>query len=228
MTEVSVVIPVGPLPHHKEYLEQAIKSVEGQAHRVKQLLLIDDMAGIPNPHPYCKYTNVNVWTSPWRLGIAHAFNFGVMLAQTECVFMLGSDDWLEPACIQECVKAYEKQKDPDNAYYHVSLKLTDRPNVARYFSNAAMVTKELWKRCGGFPIEASLGAGDYLLSGILVEKEFDIVRVGTVEKPLYNFRIHENQTNAEGRPFGQDHIKFSEIQKILVDRWSQPSSWGRK
>ena len=226
MVDVSVTIPVGPYPHHKEHLEQAIESVEKQTHRVKQLLIIDDMADLPYPHPWGEHINVNLWKSPWRLGIAHAFNFGVMLAQTECVFMLGSDDWLEPTCIEECVAAYEKQEDPGNAYYHVSLRLTDRPETARYFSNAAMVTKTLWGRCGGFPIEASLGAGDYLLSGILVTQDFGIVRVGTVENPLYNFRIHKNQTEG-GRPFGQDHIKFSEMQKVLNDRWSSPEKWGR-
>ncbi len=224
--EISVTIPVGPLPVHKKWLQQAIDSVLEQSVRAKEILLIDDMAGLdPEAYPGCR-----IWSSPWRLGIAHAFNFGIMLSETECVFMLGSDDWLEPDCLQKCGESYSIHKNPGNYYYHVSIRLTDTGKViTRTFTNAAMVSKTLWWRCGGFAVEAGVGAGDYLLSGILtvVHESGRMVPVDPGH-PLYNSRVHEEQHTASVFSDFRGAVNVPALQNDLIKRWVSPSTWGRK
>ncbi|GAG14074.1 unnamed protein product, partial [marine sediment metagenome] len=84
--KITVTIPVGPELHHRRWLDECLDSITGQTVPPDEVLLIDDMAGLPS---YRK-RGYRVWRSPWLLGTAHAFNFGVALAAHELVIMLGS------------------------------------------------------------------------------------------------------------------------------------------
>src|SRR3990167_4367481 len=100
-SNVSVVIPVGPYPANKKWLKECIESVVNQTVH-SQIVIIDDMAKITNDDLGGIEPDV-FFNTPWLIGVAGAFNFGVALAKTECVFMLGSDDTLDPDCLYECL-----------------------------------------------------------------------------------------------------------------------------
>ena len=135
MPEVTVCIPVGPEPHHQEYLEECLASVRTQTHPANEILLIDDMANLVNGdirvdeertdglcHAWSgPLAGCNIWYAPWRVGAASAINFGVALAKNELVYLLCGDDWLEPECLESCVEAFEQANDP-LGYYHVTVR----------------------------------------------------------------------------------------------------------
>ena len=140
------------------------------------------------------------YIAPFRLGVAHAFNFGVILDPSDYTIMLGSDDTLEPDCIEECERAlYVWRKNP-YAYYYLGVKYMDTGEIQISPCNAAMVGKPLWRRTGGFPIESASGAPDAALVSILLAhgERAGWLYPGADGKPLYNYRRHA-ETDTAGR-----------------------------
>lgn len=225
---VTVTIPVGPHEANKRWLSEAIQSVQRQTYPDIELLLIDDGADLPQADLFSDA--VRVWKSPWRLGVPHAFNFGVALAKNNLVFLLGSDDWLEPVCIERCVEMYEQHDDGDRIYFHVPLLAhkedgTTRPMLTR--SGAALVTKTLWERCGGFPIWSALCCSDVALYTMLENRPElgRTVRVGT--KPLYHYREHPEIDTARLRNYPMPTMTLDGSPATLVDLMRiLATTWG--
>ena len=218
MEPITVAIPVGPSSANKQWLLDAIASCRGQTHPPAEILLIDDMADLSDVYlgPSCK-----VWKSPWLLGVASAFNMGVALASTELVFMLGSDDTLEPKCLEMCVRTYEKN-DRADAYYWTSLHYMDGEDQALP-CNAAMVTKGFWRKTGGFPPETASGAPDAaLISMLMVKMPGSLVGV-SLGHPLYNYRRHQGTDTASRAPWQGVILSTRDI---LSANWQAPN-WGR-
>lgn len=208
---ISVVIPVGPYPANKQWLQECLESAI--AARPSEIVIIDDGArlhdldvdwldtwhyrAIGDPYQCDAYLDVgvdiSVWPMLWHTGISHAFNYGVMAARYECVFMLGSDDTLEPTCLEKCYEAYLK-RDKQDGYYSVPIKYMDTGEVQTAPCNAAMVTKGFMRLSGGFPIETAIGIGDSTLLSICLAHNLPVYWVGEDVKepdvPLYNYRRH--------------------------------------
>lgn len=200
MADVTVVVAVGPHPHNTRWLDECVRSVERQTRAPDELLLIDDSGHqdsallqwtVANKH------HARVWESPWNLGVAHAYNVGVGLSRTPLVFMLGSDDTLEPTCIEMCLRAYEDVRD-DRAYYYVSVRYLDTGELQTLPCHAAMVTRGLWKHLGGFPIQSASGAPDAAVLSILFGRGSKAGRLRPVAEgvPLYNYRRHAETDTA--------------------------------
>ncbi len=225
--KVTVVIPVGPFEANQRWLEEAIESVEKQTYPVDQLLIVDDMAGLPRPHPWGDKVRTNVWASPWRLGVASAFNFGIAMADNELVFMLGSDDWLEPQCIEACVRTYRTVKDPGSTFFFVGVKYDDGREDDTQFTpcGAAMVTQSLWKQCGGFPLETASGASDAALVSIMIKNPGAGTYIGVNRsRPLYNYRVHDGTDTAQRQPWQGVILKTRDI---LTATWKKPE-WTKR
>lgn len=217
---VTVTIPVGPEPQHQRWLPEALASVREQTHKVDEILLIDDMAGMP-----CT-GGVTIWHNPWRIGVAASFNFGVARAANELVFMLGSDDWLEPDCIERCVKTYlalpEQERGHTYLFVGVRYHGDDREDKDQFLPcNAAMVTKSLWRLCGGFPVEAATGAPDSALISIFMRHPEAGQYVGVCErKPLYNYRVHDASHTSTLAPWQGVILATRDLVTAL---WRSPS-----
>lgn len=217
---VTVMVPVGPYPYHKRWLGECLESVLAQTLPASEILLIDDMADLSvldADHP--EYT---VWQAPWRLGDVGAFNCGVALARNDFVFMLSCDDTLEPDCLKLCVAEYEKMEERDGYYWVGNHYMDGQPDQALPFS-AAMVTKGLWRECGGFPVETTGCGGDAALVSILLTHfPRRLVKVAG-GKPLYNCRVHtESQTANLGPWMGV----MGTVRSLVTEQWKQPR-WGR-
>lgn len=244
MTVVSVTIPVGPFESNKRWLRECMDSVREQTLKPYDIVLIDDGARLDEESwlqcwdyndgvyyaDYLSHENIeiSIHSMPWRTGVAHAFNYGVMLAKAECVFMLGSDDTLEPLCLERCMRAYELNNKLDG-YYSVPLRYMDTGDIQTIPCNAAMVTKGLWHRTGGFPVESATGAGDAALLSILKAHYDDkgerlVQWVGTLtdqpETPLYNYRRHPDiYTHKQPWPI------IDTLRSILTETYKEPE-WG--
>lgn len=194
---ISVAIPVGPSPDACRFLDEAIASVKAQT-VLCNIILIDDMHGLDT-----KYEEIaTIYRSPWRLGVAHAFNFGVALAPDDEVVLLGADDTLEPdavAAYLEC-SGYDHPEVGFRTYYSLPVRYMDTGEVQFAACGAAVVSKQLWKMTGGFPPQSASGASDAaFLSSIWNSNEFMIKSVA--QRPLYNYRRWEGTDTATLGPW---------------------------
>lgn len=238
---VSIVVPVGPYPANKRWLRECLDSIAAQTLQPQDVIIMDDGADLaseewldvstPEYDRWCvttcgylyeppNYTYPLIYKLPWRTGISHSFNYGVMLALTDCVFMLGSDDTLEPNCLERCVAAYEKNNKED-AYYSVPIRYMDTGEVQTAPCNAAMVTKGFWRLSGGFPIETAIGIGDSTLLSICMAHKLPVHWVGHLtghdDEPLYNYRRHPDiHTYKLGNMW---HI-VDPLRGYLTEHWS--------
>lgn len=214
---ISVVIPVGPFPANKRWLKEALDSVYNQTMKPEEILIIDDMAGLPEG-----FYGTHVWYSPWRLGVAHAFNFGVALARNELVFLMGSDDTLEPTCLEQCHLRWKENQKQD-AYYFTGIKYSDNDELQDLPCGYAMVTKGLWQKTGGFPVESAVGAPDAALVSILM-KHFPKSLVKVADgAPLVTYRRH-GESDTAGRGPWQGAIL--ETRDVVTTIWQKPE-WPR-
>jgi len=244
MTDITVVIPVGPKENHVKWLKECLESVLNQSHKPKEILLINDTQQafdvidtfsqvLPNKLTYggLHYTpypkeywffedasppiRISCYNVPWNVGVPDAFNFGMALSDTNLVFMLGSDDTLMPECLAECAAEYEKQKV--EGWYNVTI-VTSSGEEAWIPNNAAMVTKKLWEWTGGFPPSAGIGACDALLLSILMVHAPDRILQVKQCTPLYWCRVHDQQdTPYHAGCFNPEVIS---VRSKETDRWT--------
>jgi len=163
-------------------------------------------------------TYISYWVSPWNVGVADAFNFGVSMAMHPLVFMLGSDDKMLPTCLEECIKAYDKHKI--EGWYNVTIE-TSSGEQMWIPNNTAMVTKELWKWTGGFGPSAFAGPDAWLLSILMKHAPERIIQVqqGT---PLCWLREHDHQdTKKTAWVFGDEMVS---IRNKETERWKPHGS----
>lgn len=215
MPNITVVVPVGPQPAYRNYLEECLSSLFKQTRLPTEVLVIDDMADLSQTDvPGCK-----LFKNDWLLGCADSWNRGVALSQTDCVFLMGSDDTLMPECLEACWEAYQAYNGLA-AWYNVTCALQDG-SVQDLPNNAAMITKNLWRLTGGFPPSA-FAAPDALLISIMLAHMPD--RILQVRKgiPLYWCRQHPGQDTL--RNAGRFNGPTIDIRGIETATW-QPPDW---
>ena len=168
---VSVIIPVGPKPHHREYLGEMLGSIEGQSLLPNEIILVND--GGPAIElvtwlcgSMASKVFIREYQQPWNVGMVACWNCGVGLAQNELVLLVGADDKLYGDCIEECLMSWERERDP-YGYYYLGVKYSDgrEQNTP---CNAAMVTKTLWRHTGGIPAAAAVGAPDHIFLSMMI------------------------------------------------------------
>lgn len=172
---------------------------------------------------------LRVWKAPWYSGIAHAFNYGVMLARNNLVFMLPCDDWMYPKCLEMCVDAYQRQGDGkrDQTYFWVAIRYMDSIGDTEDQCTPAhhgLVSQTLWRQCGGFPVEASTGAPDAVLHSILMVHPEAGQAVCVSREPLVCHRRHgEQHTGTRTNWWGI----LLPLRNLVTDEWKPGGRWSR-
>lgn len=232
---ITLVMPVGPRPAHKQWIGEAMASVRDQGMAPAELLVIDDMADIEADDQFIEWRKalemrnipVRVWRSPWRVGVGAAMNFGVALARTEFSFMMCADDTLQPELMGRLVNAIEHMDEATalQSYFFVGVHYMGGEWEDQFLPcGAAMVSKTLWRRCGGFPPETGSGAPDAALISTMMVHSGAGQYIGIAEgHTLYNVRTHADQDGA-GRTPWQGVILAS--RDLLTQLW-QPPDWER-
>jgi len=243
VTDISVVIPVGPNPAYLDWLPECIESVMNQTHLPKEIIIVDDTQKMLDIHEYFdiypeKFNLIEVaygkelwawenpppeqeiyvscYRTPWTVGVADAFNFGVGISFYNLVFMLGSDDKLMPTCLEEVVKEYDKQQI--EGWYNVTL-VTSTGEESWIPNNAAAVTQKFWKWVGGFPPSAGVAACDAVVLSILMKhapERIVQVKQGT---PLYWGRVHEHQDTRHNMAYFATSGIVEVIRNLETQRW---------
>ncbi len=215
-TPISVVIPVGPRPHHVRWLDEAIDSVLSQFRPKDRIVLI--LNGREKPPGIPKTVRIEIHSVPCALGLPIAFNVGIALASTELCILMGSDDRLLPGCLDAAREAWKFHQDP-LGYYYLGVEYSDG-RIQNTPCHAAMVTKELWKHTGGFAPESAVGACDTMfVSSLLQAKENglfkgDFYQVDTV--PRYWWRFHPESDASGGRDIRWGPI-INQVRDLLTD-----------
>jgi len=232
MTNLTVVIPVGPHPSHRRWLDEALESVYPQLLPGDEVLLVDDMASddlaadLPKPIP--GQGRLQIIRNPWRLGVAAAFNIGVATADNEFSLLMGSDDRLLPHCLGDVRATLEDhQFDPQRfrTYFYLGVEYSDG-RLQTVPCGAAVVSRTLWRHLGGFPPESATGAQDAALLSIMIGNGN---RAGVLcpvndARPTYWYRVHAESETAVVGPSWQGVIL--ETRNLLTSQWV-PAQWGR-
>lgn len=232
-TNITVGIPVGPEPRHIRYLKECLDSIYAQTRRPDEIFVVNDMNALTTKE-LAKLVPENasripyMYRAPWKLGIAHAFNFCVALAGTDFVIMLGADDTLEPDVIEQCLDAIDRVENPDMTYYWFGIKYSDGREDQFVPCNGAMVSKNLWKMTGGFPTESAVGAPDTMyISTFGYGRRFpNLVKFECVnrDRPLYNYRVRKNSDT--NKKVGTWQVPIMHTRDVLTDTYELPN-WGR-
>lgn len=221
---ITIAIPVGPADHHRRWLFEALESIAAQTLGASEVVLIND-GRIPidsgTAAMYACYRecgNVNIIDTPWRVGVASAFNFGVALAQNDLVVMLGSDDRLLPDCLKQCWYAWQTHKDT-LGYYYLGVEYASNGSIQNLPCNAAMVHKDLWELTGGFPPESAIGMCDHFITGLIqlgngrFGRQYSVY--DTCQEAQYWYRDHEETDSAQRR--GDWHNLAMAARNLWID-----------
>lgn len=192
-SDVTVIIPLGPNPPARRWLQQAVASVEAQTVPAKLRVIVDGGRHL---------TDTRAYHLPWNIGWPSAYNVGVGLCDTKFHMYLASDDWLAPDAVQECLATYARVRDDRGFYwlptdYHCEPEIPSneyRRGVQRLASGQFFTTVDWWRELGGFPVESVVGAADAWIVELLLRHP----RWGTMYevgdgRALYTHREHANQ-----------------------------------
>jgi glycosyltransferase involved in cell wall biosynthesis len=212
-SDVTVGIPVGPRPGHRTWLPEALESCQQQTLQPAEIILVCDenangLPALPD-YPPCR-----VYTSPWKLGAANGFNHAVGLAHTKYVFLLGSDDTLEPGCLEACM---HMAGGSESVIVWSGVRYMSNCETQALPCGAMMVPVALWKRIGGYPLECIFGAPDHvLLTALLVHAHEYGIEIRGVEAPLYNYRTHDDTEQFHRSEW---HGVMGQVRDILQETW---------
>lgn len=246
--KISVCIPIGPKPSHKQWLKECIDSVMAQTVLPTELILIDDQAHInlrdyfgenvvtypvhldaTVNHDYIIYEDftfdngviVSKFNNPWLLGVVSAFNLGVSLAKTEWVLQLGSDDTLDSRALEFAVETINKVGDPLGLYNFSCLtKENGEDRVVNWYNHANVVSRSLWNKVGGLnPLTVTGGMDAALISVMMYHLPHHLHKIKD-GVPLYKVRSHENNYTLESASRFGDFMVM--LRNILTEEWSSP------
>jgi len=201
---ISVVIPVGPLPHHRRWLKECLDSLLAQTRQPDSVILVNDggspLTDLPAGLVYVIVEN------EMRLGMVASFNRGVATAPG-LALTLGSDDVLLPHALADAEATWKKYRR-ENAYYYFDVAYSDGRPSQSIACHAAMVHAGWYKSIGGLPPESAVGAPDTMLISMIMAKRIhaDLLNIKSAIPP-YWYRVHDlTDTNTRRDPRMQGAI----------------------
>lgn len=222
---ITIAIPVGPSEANQRWLPNCLDSILLQDVKPDEVIVVDDQAHLDLEEWKYRFRlhtiELNSWATPWLSGVAHAFNFGVALAKNDLVIMLGSDDELTPAAVQDCWRSWEEHKNP-LGYYFMDVAYMGSDETQSLPCNAAMVHKNLWRRSGGFPPQSAMGRPDTIFISMLMTQGPTVGELINVEskEPPYLYRSHpDTDTNIR---HGRWESGIMEFMEDYQTEWTPP------
>ena len=144
MSKVSVVIPVYNV---EKYLRKCVESVIAQTYKDFNVILVDD-GSTDNSGKICDelaYTDNRIRViHQENKGLGGARNTGIMECNTEYIFFLDSDDYINPKLIEKCVNAAEKNDCDMVLFDGISVYPDGKPGVI--YGSPVITNKVLTKK----------------------------------------------------------------------------------
>jgi GT2 family glycosyltransferase/2-polyprenyl-3-methyl-5-hydroxy-6-metoxy-1,4-benzoquinol methylase len=205
---ISIILPVFNTP--KEYLEQAVQSVQRQHYENWELCICDDASTAEHIRPMLEalsrdHARIKVVWAPSNGGISAASNLAIKAATGEFIGFLDHDDELSPAALYEMVKLLQKHPEADVIYSDED-KLESKgkrsepffkpdwsPEYAlscNYVCHFGLYRRKLVDEAGGLRSEFN-GSQDYDLLLRIVEKTPNVFHIPEI---LYHWRKARGST----------------------------------
>lgn len=231
---ITIVIPVGPQPAYKAYLKDCIDSVTSQMEANDQIILIDDQAHLDYSNygtfvPWKEWAGepwrdwpYQIYRTPWLIGCADGWNFGVSLSANNWILLMGSDDKLLPGCLAACREVISNKPDP-LGYYNFTC-VNDKGEEFDWFNNAAMVSKALWRYTGGYGPSAFASPDGWLIS-IMYKHMPEHLHQLKHRTPLYWCRTHSEQDTLRMAAFF--HGEVISIRNKETERFQPNPEWAQ-
>lgn len=211
--EQSRVAVVIPCYNYGRYLGNALDSLKMQTYQPDEIIIVDDGSTDTTQEVAKAYASENTRiVRQDNVGVAHARNFGISLANSEFVVCLDADDLLEPEYIETCRDTLTQDRRLGIAYTGMQ-SFDERGNISQWnipnsydFESqaenvtppkngipcAAMFRRSMWERIGGYK-QAYHPAEDahFWLMGTSIG--FGAKKAS--DEPLFDYRIHENSAS---------------------------------
>jgi len=207
---VSIIIPTY---NREEFIEQCVESALNQTYKDIEVVVVDDGSTDNTLGLLRKYHNIKICIQKHK-NTASAMNLGIKKAKGEWIKLLGSDDYLLPACIENFMKAVTNR---DCIYYsdyfilkNNELKEYIAPEYPRekqyyelrraFYGGCSFISNYIFHKFGYFD-ETYPYAEDYDYWLRLSSKVIELRHL-----PFYStvYRIHEGQnTNKHGKSFDE-------------------------
>ncbi len=168
-------------------IEKTIKSVIEQDYIEKEYIIIDGGSKDGTQEIVAKYNEyIDVFVSEKDNGISDAFNKGIVKATGDLIVLINSDDYLLPNALSLVASQYDKTSDlfcgnlllwnPSTHYKCVikpSLEFPLMPFFKRSVHQGVFVTKELYKRLGGYDEKLNYAMDlDFLMRATRIKAKF--------------------------------------------------------
>jgi glycosyltransferase involved in cell wall biosynthesis len=215
---------VTPCFNRAEFVLDAIESVSQQDYPCVEHIIIDGGSRDGTLEILARYPNLRV-VSERDQGIYDALNKGLSLARGEVIGFLNTDDLYEPGIFRLIAEEFKRYPYVDAVVGEATIFRDDleghRLPVAKFPSvqqnallnrategapifNAWFFRKRLFDKLGVFDT-SYLYVAD---REFLIRMAFQPARFASVDRQVYNYRMHPGSITLSGKPSGEDRWMF--------------------
>lgn len=221
-TGVSVIIPVGP--GHEELLIDALDSVDAQAYRLWECIVVNDTG-----QPLKRLPSwVKIINTTGQIGVAAARNLGIRTATAKLFLPLDADDTIAVDCLARMVGTYKefggyvycdwykRETGKPTEVWEVAdwdpQLLIDRGSL---HAVTALYPVAAWKDVGGFDSELPAWEDwDFQLS--LANRGWCGTRI---PRPLFTYRVDKGTRREQNFDGGPGSPGFEDSKKGILKKW---------
>lgn len=129
---ISVVIPTY---NSENYLERCLNSIFNQSYKNFKIILLDDAstdATYQIIDTFQNNNNLTIIKNHKNQGVSHCRNKGLELVDTEYVFFLDSDDWIDLNCFQNAIAKFKEDTNIDMVTWEIKNSNSFQNSYYRY------------------------------------------------------------------------------------------------
>lgn len=230
---ITVVIPVGP--GHEEVLTDALDSVDAQAFRRWECIVVNDtgkpLKWLPS---WAKVIDTTFaasgakWEEPQSIGVAAARNLGIKASTTKYFLPLDADDTITADCLVHMLQTieehggyvysdwYKREKGKETETWQVAdwnaQLLIDKGSL---HAVTALYPRAAWQAVGGFDPELSAWE-DWDFQLALANKGWCGTRI---PRPLFTYRVDKGSRREENFGGGPGSSGFEKSKQGILAKW---------
>ena len=228
--KVSIIIPCF---NQAQYLPEALDSILAQTYQDWECIIINDGSTDNTEqvaHEYSSRDKRFVYIYQSNQGVVRARNNAIRASQGDYIISVDSDDWIEPDCIDICVKEIENTNNIKLVYYDAELfgvknGIFDLPSysLGRMLISNCIPVFAMFKRCdydktSGYNENMKDGQEDWDFWLTMLEEGGEVIKI---DKVLYHYRIKDVSRNNSFDEYKLRAIILSNHAKLFSDKYKE-------
>lgn len=230
MPKVSIIVPCY---NQAQFLPETLDSVLAQTYQDWECIVIND-GSTDNTETiikdYCTRDKRFLYIYQKNQGVVKARNNAIHASQGEFIISVDSDDWIEPDCIETCVKEMVGKNHVKLVYYDAMLfgkkkgvyKLPKYSLSRMLISNCipvfAMFKKSDYDQTIGYNENMKDGQEDWDFWLSMLENGGEVFKI---DKVLYHYRIKDVSRNNSFDEYKLRAIILSNHAKLFSDNYKE-------